>query len=53
MVVKDHDLTVTGQTDIAFYARANIERGTECSQAIFRNAGPVESAMREPHGPWI
>ena len=53
MVVKHHDLTVAGQADVAFDACASIERGAECSQAIFGNAGAVESAMREPHYPWI
>jgi hypothetical protein len=53
MVVEHHDLAVAGQAHVAFDARAGIQCSAKGSQAIFGDAGAVESAMRKPHGPRI
>ena len=53
MVVKDNDLAITRQADVAFDARAQIKRGAEGGQAVFRNARSVEPAMREPFRPGV
>ncbi len=53
MVVEHHDLAVARQANVAFDARADFQRGTEGCKAIFGNAGAMESAMREPHYPWV
>ena len=53
MIVEHHDLAVARQAYVAFDARADVQCGAECGQAVFGNAGSVEPAMREPHYPWI
>ena len=53
MIVKHHDLIIGRKANVAFDARAQIERSTESCKAIFGNAGAVEPAMCEPHWPWI
>jgi hypothetical protein len=53
MIMEHHDLAVTRQADVTFDARACFDCGTERRHAVFRNAGAMEPAMREPHRPGI
>lgn len=53
MIVEYHDLVVTRQADVTFDARARFDGGAERGHAVFRNAGAVQPAMREPDRPGV
>ena len=53
MVVENDDLSVSGQSDIAFDARSDFERASKGGKTVFRYSRSMESAMREPHWPGI
>ena len=49
--MEDNDLVVGGQPQVAFYACAELERGGEGNEAVFRKAcsvvqAPVSEALR-------
>ena len=49
-VMEDDDLIVGSEPEVAFDARAHLERGCECDQAVFRKSRAiVKTAVGKAH----